>query len=81
MPPPQDVSDKTGDEGIGENSKVTLSAKHSETEVMTAVTWAGKTKIGVQNDRPKPLITDKVRWPPCHCIRCTTVIFRICTSA
>lgn len=64
MPPPQDVSDKTGDAGIGENSSVTLSAKHSETEVMTAVTWAGKKKIGVQTDRPKPLITDKARRLP-----------------
>lgn len=61
MPPPQEVSDKTDQPGIGKNARVTLAAKHSDTETMAATTWTGKKSITVEPERAKPLITDAVR--------------------
>lgn len=58
MPPPQEISDKTGQPGIGKNARVTLAAKHSDTETMSATTWTGKKSITVAPERPKPLVTD-----------------------
>lgn len=60
MPPPQEISDKTGQPGIGKNARVTLAAKHSDTETMSATTWTGKKSITVAPERPKPLVTDPV---------------------